>query len=667
MLERSVWRCLALAALAAWVRGVHSSWIDDAERLPVRFAQVREDPVVERDLVELLAMDAGWQGNVLSIASGGDTAAYLTGLASSGAGWPGQPLHNLTLVDVSEPQLALSRRKLESLACEPHTRLAVLGHRSLAPDVAHKIKDRQTVSGDGDGRYERLFDAWRRELDARHDPEANWIRASVTGDADARRVFADVDVRAAMARSLCGVMTGANLARLFGPAAANETRAARPFCQHFATIVADRLQMHADAARDSPWAAQLLTGHFASPSPSSAYPWFSLPALVPGPSRSDAVTVRALHGTVDAALADARGNSLDAILLSNVLDWVDTDQAHATLTLAHNALRDRGAVLVRQLNSRLNVSDLLARAGLQPHEALSARFHAQDRSLFYSRTVVAFKSAEPQTAAHTPCDDPLQAGQTQGTPCDQRRHITDRGNQMGPAEIWTLRAGQGECGLAREWADDILHGDEIGSPLRARYLLRLSRGEMTIDEFRASQCRFRLAVDHFAPSMALLWARLDRWEERAPLVANIDEEHGHGHADDAHPATFRRFLRSIGAPCHEDDEWDAGASAGVRAFNAALGGLALLGDRDEAIGAFASIEFAFANISTTIGNAVLKFGWADHLVHYSQHAWLDQDHANQFFRLIDRLVGHDDTRRAQRAFRGLRLGAHIFRHLYDHL
>jgi pyrroloquinoline-quinone synthase len=223
---------------------------------------------------------------------------------------------------------------------------------------------------------------------------------------------------------------------------------------------------------------------------------------------------------------------------------------------------------------------------------------------------------------------------------------------------WSWRI-EPRCGVARRLAEEA-----VRLPFGAAYLARLANGEMGLDEFRSSQCRFRFAVDRFAPSMATLIGRLTSWRERMPLVANVAEEHGHGDPNRAHPLTFRAFLRSINATCPAPGA-DNGQDAGVDAFNAALAGLAAVGDTDQAIGAFAAIELAFSNISSLIGAAVSANGWADPVLHYSKHAWLDQDHADSLLALLDHNIG--DPKRARQAIRGLRLGALLFRQFYDSL
>ena len=83
---------------------------------------------------------------------------------------------------------------------------------------------------------------------------------------------------------------------------------------------------------------------------------------------------------MDAALADAR-EEFDFCHLSNILDWLSPDEAHATLEVARSALRPGGWVLIRQLNSTLEIPSL--GPGFSWQSAESQALHARDRSFFY--------------------------------------------------------------------------------------------------------------------------------------------------------------------------------------------------------------------------------------------------------------------------------------------
>ena len=77
--------------------------------------------------------------------------------------------------------------------------------------------------------------------------------------------------------------------------------------------------------------------------------------------------------------------------LSNVLDWLDPDAATGTLRNAWSCVAPGGWVVLRQLNSTLDIRALGEAAGWEWDTAWSAELSALDRSFFYSRLHVGRK------------------------------------------------------------------------------------------------------------------------------------------------------------------------------------------------------------------------------------------------------------------------------------
>jgi S-adenosylmethionine-diacylglycerol 3-amino-3-carboxypropyl transferase len=75
------------------------AWLEDGEVLPVAFAQVREDPRLDLEVVERIGSGA----RILMVASGGETVAALAAFAREARVWA---------VDPNPAQLALGRLKL---------------------------------------------------------------------------------------------------------------------------------------------------------------------------------------------------------------------------------------------------------------------------------------------------------------------------------------------------------------------------------------------------------------------------------------------------------------------------------------------------------------------------------------------------------------------------
>src|SRR5436190_2186981 len=96
-----------------------TSWLDDASHMPIAFALVREDPELDR----LVVQQKPEARRILMVASGGCTAAYLACLPR---------IEQIHLVDPNPAQLALARLKLHLLqTAKPEERKAILGHASL--------------------------------------------------------------------------------------------------------------------------------------------------------------------------------------------------------------------------------------------------------------------------------------------------------------------------------------------------------------------------------------------------------------------------------------------------------------------------------------------------------------------------------------------------------
>ena len=81
------------------------------------------------------------------------------------------------------------------------------------------------------------------------------------------------------------------------------------------------------------------------------------------------------------ALEDSGAQEFDIVHLSNILDWLTPEDAIATLEAARRALRPGGRVILRQLNSALDVRSL--ESGFAWDVDASERSRGRDRSFFY--------------------------------------------------------------------------------------------------------------------------------------------------------------------------------------------------------------------------------------------------------------------------------------------
>lgn len=359
---------------------MNPGWLNEASALPVAFAQVREDPAIDRHLLRQTRLKA----RALMVGSGGCTTAAL---AASG------DVKLLQVVDPNPAQLALNRFKLELLCnVDGATRLQLLGHEAMEESARHaqmlQLLDglelspdvfgpQQTVSQlgvDYCGRYELLFRELRRALS----PHSRTLERLVQSRdiAEQTKLAAhDGELRAALDQALDQVFSLPNLVALFGPdATANRLE---DFSRHFARRI--RSWLAAQPASDSPWLAQMLVGRFST----QPYPWLNLSAPTGLPQ------IVWTEDTMQSVLVSAEADAFDFIHLSNILDWLSPDQSASLLKHAWKALARGGRMVIRQLNSALDIPATGPQFYWLKDEA--SRLHATDRSLFYRELHVGTK------------------------------------------------------------------------------------------------------------------------------------------------------------------------------------------------------------------------------------------------------------------------------------
>lgn len=348
------------------------SWLDRASVLPVAFAQVREDALLDVDV----ARSAGDGAHLAMVASGGCTAALLACTAGVG---------HLHFVDPNPAQLALTRLKLRLLGtADPNERLALLGHASMAPadraarlaeeldaldlspDILGPVSVVSRIGPDRAGRFEYLFAALRTALHGCIEPLDDLLSLSDPAG-QAERVAPGATLTRCIDQAMDDVMRRSNLVCLFGEDAVRNPAA--PFSRHFSIRL--RHVLATLPANDNPYLWQMLKGCYP---PGSMAPWLAQPR----PARIPGLTWEL--GTMVGALADRPGE-FDFIHLSNILDWLDPDDAQTTLDVARRALRPGGWTLIRQLNSTLDVEGL--GDGFEWHVNRARRLHQADRSFFY--------------------------------------------------------------------------------------------------------------------------------------------------------------------------------------------------------------------------------------------------------------------------------------------
>lgn len=346
----------------------------ETARRPLAFAQVREDPLLDLWVLEQIGPGA----SMIMVASGGCTAALLAAKGDA---------RRIHLVDPNPAQLALARLKLHALRnLDRDQRLGLLGHQPwiglngnrahelavvldelrLPRDVLGPLPWVAELGPDHAGRYEGLFAKLRERLaPVRADLHAV-LELNNSGE-QARRTVHETALCQGLHRALDDVMALANLVALFGEGATRNP--VEPFAKHFARRTRHALAtMHAAV---NPYLWQMYRGCYPPDHPA---PWFAAAAPSVWPEVTWSNTV------MTDALAQVR-EPVDFVHLSNILDWLSPDEARNTLELAARALKPGGWVLIRQLNSTLDIPASGPDFAWKPEQARI--LHAADRSFFY--------------------------------------------------------------------------------------------------------------------------------------------------------------------------------------------------------------------------------------------------------------------------------------------
>lgn len=585
----------------AWASCPAAEFALKAAQRPLGFAVVREDSHQDLELINRYFKDESI--SMLMVASGGCTAAHLIAHAR---------LHDLTLVDPNKAQLALSKLKTHLLALPMQKRAELLGHSYLDPatrkscmqgllysldidgEIFGNLDEVAKCGLDHTGRYELVFEELRKRLVPHAEALEQLFQYDSVQD-QIKHLAPDSPLGKALDEALDDVMSQANLVAIFGEkATANRVQ---DFSSHFAQRI--RLYISKNLASSSPWLAYMLLGRFYK---NEQFPWLTAKAGNTLPELSF------YHGYMNEVLEKSESEKYHVIHLSNIIDWLSPQEAQKTLRLAYRALKPGGIVLIRQLNSNVDIVKLAEEFTFDAH--LNAEFLENDRSFFYRNFLVGFKPK------------------------------------------------QSKAPRVQALADEVLSQMPIagGSFFKAMDFMEKRT-------FQKVQAQFFHAVDYFSRPMAALIARLPLHHDRIDILHNIVEEHGDFQIERYHSNTFRAFLQTIDA---EDSLKTLTPSPVVTMFNYTLMGTCSQ-TVSEAIACMGIIEYAFADISAFIAKKVVERGWVnkEDLVHYNLHAAIDKQHAEDFFKIVEPLM--DDEAERVKIQLGLKLGAYIFLRLYEDL
>ncbi|MEJ7595998.1 MAG: DUF3419 family protein [Planctomycetaceae bacterium] len=351
-------------------------WATQSSRLPLAFAQVREDPRLDLEIISQLPDHPV----IVMIASGGETAIQVARYLPA----------ELHLVDMNPAQLAITRLKW-SLAetCSVAESRALLGHDAMDPrergvwlaQLLEQLSLPSDIFGppgqvaewgpDLSGRYERTFAELQRELA----PIAGKIQRVLESSDESPGATAFFEPITESGQifdaAFDRVMSLENLVCLFGKDATQNPR--QSFAAHFAWRT--RLSLSRPDRTQNPFLWQLLVGRFPS---TAAYDWL-LPSSRDQPFQP--LMPRLHSGRMVDVLQSFAPASVDLVHLSNILDWLSPGQATETLRCAYHVLKPGGRLILRQLNSTLWIPDLDSQ--LTWDLSLGNRMAEQDRSFFY--------------------------------------------------------------------------------------------------------------------------------------------------------------------------------------------------------------------------------------------------------------------------------------------
>ena len=309
----------------------------------VQFAVVREDPMVEAELIRLTRAS-----NVLLVASGGCTALTLQALF---------PDVHITLVDFNPAQLERVREKMSAL-------------RDIDTATRHRRFNIGTSDPKGlnqSGNFESLFRCLRE-----------FIFDLVADEAEIRALFEEKDRLAEVSEVLFSskywsvafdlYFSDSLLNAMFGPDATQHAEAGS-YPRYFQTLFERGLT--SAAAFDNYFLHHVFLGYYLQRPASLPYYLLAPPTDY---------RFQMIEGTLDRVPELQR---FDLISLSNIMDWMPLAEIVSLINHLQNEMKPGANVLYRQLNNDTDLSTYFGDS-FGFNTALGVRFQETERSLFYS-------------------------------------------------------------------------------------------------------------------------------------------------------------------------------------------------------------------------------------------------------------------------------------------
>ena len=309
----------------------------------VQFAVVREDPMVEAELVRLTKAS-----NVLLVASGGCTALTLQALF---------PDLHITLFDFNPAQLERVREKMSALRDIDEARR----HRRF--NIGTNDPSRLNQNGN----FESLFRGLRA-----------FIFDLVADETEICMLFEEKDRRSNVSEVLFSskywrvafdlYFSDSLLNAMFGPGATQHAETGS-YPRYFQTLFEKGLT--SAKAFDNYFLHHVFLGYYLQRPASLPYYLLTPPTDY---------RFQMVEGTLDQV---PELQNFDLISLSNIMDWMPLAEITTLIGHLQNEMKSGASVLYRQLNNYTDLSTYFGNS-FEFNEALGAQFQEIERSLFYS-------------------------------------------------------------------------------------------------------------------------------------------------------------------------------------------------------------------------------------------------------------------------------------------
>lgn len=257
--------------------------------------------------------------------------------------------------------------------------VAIMSRLGIAPETFGDINLVGQLGIDFVGRYEVLFCHLRSKL---IDQKENLKRlfACEFIASQMSLVQSTAPLGAALDAAFDSVFSLENLIIYFGENATGNR--VQEFSTHFTSRIRQYLSSH--LASSSAWMFNLLCGSDREIMPfPPQFPWLSLPQI------EVSATIAYRPEMMKPVLDSLSEESQHVVHLSNILDWDTREGAAGLLVSANRVLKPKGVVIIRQLNSDLDIPSL--GPGFYWELEFGRELETNDRSFFYRNIFVGIK------------------------------------------------------------------------------------------------------------------------------------------------------------------------------------------------------------------------------------------------------------------------------------